>query len=119
MASSDWASKHQAEAQSLRLVQRYIHIPVPRAIDAIHSSDSSFLLITGMPGAIIGRRISIMTDEQLDSVAQDLKKYIAELRRIPNKTGSGFQICNALGGGVLNWRIGELQRTELKFQDET
>ncbi|RMZ69059.1 kinase-like domain [Pyrenophora seminiperda CCB06] len=59
-----------------------------------------------------------MTDEQFDSVARDLKKYIAELRQIPNKTGSGLQICNALGGGILDWRIGGSQRTELRFQDE-
>lgn len=116
---SAWAPKHQAEAQSLCLVERYTHIPAPRAIDAIQYSDSSFLLMTGVPGEIIGRRINTMTDEQLDSIARDLKEYIAELRRIPNKTGSGFQICNALGGGILDWQIGDSQRTELRFQDET
>lgn len=59
-----------------------------------------------------------MTDDQVDAVVQDLKEYIAELRCIPNKTGSGFQIYNALGGGILDWRIGDSQREELKFQDE-
>ncbi|EUC26620.1 hypothetical protein COCCADRAFT_42312 [Bipolaris zeicola 26-R-13] len=48
-----------------------------------------------------------------------LLRYIAELRRIPNKTGSGFQICKALGGGILNWRTGESQCKELRFQDES
>ncbi|KAF2469556.1 kinase-like protein [Lindgomyces ingoldianus] len=119
VASSDWAPKHQAEAQSLRLIEKYTHVPAPRAIDAIQYSDSSFLLMTGIPGEIIGRMISTMTDEQLHSVARDLKKYIAEMRQIPNNTGSRFQICNALGGGILDWRIGESQRRELRFQDET
>lgn len=119
VASSDWAPKHQAEAQSLRLIEKYTHVPAPRAVDAVQYSDSSFLLMTGIPGEIIGRRIATMTDEQLHSIAQDLKKYIAELRQIPNNTGSGFQICNALGGGILDWRIGESQRRELRFLDET
>ena len=75
--------------------------------------------MTGMPGKRIGLMISTMTDEQLHSIVKDLKKYIAELRQIPNTTGSGFQICNALGGGILDWRIGDSQRKELRFQDET
>lgn len=63
--------------------------------------------------------IPIMTDQQLSPVARDLEQYIAELRQIPNDTTSGFQICNTLGGGILDWRIGDSQRKELKFQSET
>lgn len=118
-ASSDWALRHQAEVRSLRLVEKYTRIPAPRAIDAFCYSDSSFLLMTGVPGATVGRMIRVMTDEQLQSIAQDLKKHVAELRQISNRTGSGFQICNALGGGILDWRIGDSERRELKFQDET
>lgn len=117
-ANSDWVSKHQAESQSLRLVEQYTRIPAPRAIDVVQDSDSSFLLITGLLGIGIGRRLHTMTDQQLDAVVQDLKAYIAELRQIRNKTNSGFQICNALGGGILDWRIGNSQREELRFQDE-
>lgn len=119
VASSDWAPKHQAEAQSLRLIEKYTHVPAPRAIDTVQYSGSSFLLMTGMPGEIIGRKIHTMTDEQLHSVAWDLKKYIAEMRQILNKTGLGLQICNALGEGILDWRIGDSQRRDLRFQDET
>lgn len=117
-ASSDWAPRHQAEVRSLRLVEKYTQIPAPRAIDAVCYSDSSFLLMTGVPGDTIGQLLCVMTDEQLQSVAQDLKKYVAELRQIANRTGSGYQICNALGGGILDWRIGDSQRRELKFQHE-
>ncbi|CAE7188698.1 hypothetical protein P3342_008984 [Pyrenophora teres f. teres] len=60
-----------------------------------------------------------MTDGQLQAVARDLKQYIAELRQIPNKTGSGFQICNALGRGILDWRIRNSASRELGFRDET
>jgi aminoglycoside phosphotransferase (APT) family kinase protein len=63
--------------------------------------------------------IPTMTDQQLDLVARDLEQCIAELRKIPNDTASGFQICNALGGGISDWRISDSQRKELKFQSET
>lgn len=119
MAGSDWAPKHQAESQALQLVERYTQIPAPRAIDAIKYSDSSFLLMTGLLGKGLGLMLSAMTDQQVDAVVQDLKAYIVQLRRISNKTDSGFQICNALGGGILDWRIGDSQREELKFRDET
>lgn len=118
-ASGDWASRHQAEFQSLRLVEIYTRIPAPKGIEALRYRDSSFLLMTGLPGKGIGRMISIMTDEQVHAAAKDLKEYIAELRQIPNKTGTGFLICNALGGGILDWRIGDSQREVLRFQNET
>jgi aminoglycoside phosphotransferase len=120
VSQHDWAPKHQAEYEALRLIQKYTtSIPAPRPIDTIHDSKRSFLLMTGLPGRTIGQMLCVMTDEQLRSVAQDLKRYLAELRRIPNRTGSRGQICNALGGGILDWRIGDSQRRELIFQDET
>jgi hypothetical protein len=113
-----WALKHRAEEQAFRLVKKDIHIPAPRAVDAFQYSDSSFLSMTGVPGTIIGRMIPTMTDQQLDLVARDLEQCIAELRKIPNDTASGFQMCNALGGGILDWMIGDSQHKELKFQSE-
>ncbi|KAH9876024.1 hypothetical protein IAQ61_003489 [Plenodomus lingam] len=61
----------------------------------------------------------LATDQQVRAVAQDLKEYIAELRQIPRTVKSEYQICNALGGGILDWRIGDSQREELRFRDET
>lgn len=75
--------------------------------------------MTGLHGPGIGQRLSTMTDGQLDAAAQDLKDYLTELRRIPNNTGSRFSICNSLGGGILDWRIGDSQRKQLRFHDET
>ena len=60
-----------------------------------------------------------MTDRQVDVAAQNLKDYVAEMRHIPNNIGSQFRICNPLGGRILDWRIGDSQRKELKFHDET
>ena len=118
VSGRDWAPKLKAEVEALRLVQQYTNIPAPKALDFAQSSDSSYLLMTALPGEIIGRRIHCMTDKQLHTTAEDLKRHIKELRHIPNRTESGYQICNVLGGGILDWRIGDSQREELRFQSE-
>jgi aminoglycoside phosphotransferase (APT) family kinase protein len=60
-----------------------------------------------------------MTDKQLNAAAQDLKDYLAELRSIPDTINSPFCICNPIGGGILDWRIGDSQREQLRFRTET
>lgn len=117
VGSGDWAPKHQAEAETLRLVEKHTQIPAPRIIDTVEYAGSSFLLMTALRGEVIGRMIYIMTDEQLDLARQDMMKYICELRLIPKNIGLGYKICNALGGGIQDWRIGDSQREELRFED--
>lgn len=114
-----WAPKHQAELRSLQMVNKYTHIPAPQGVDTIQHGGSSYLLMTGLPGCGLGSMLSIMTDEQVEAAAQDLRDYLTELRQIPNNTGSPYRICNALGGGILDWRIGDSERREMRFHDET
>lgn len=59
-----------------------------------------------------------MTDKQVDTIVQDFKDYVAQLRRIPREVNSEFPIWNALGGGILDWRIADSQREELRFRNE-
>lgn len=48
----------------------------------------------------------------------DPKVYIQELRQIPNRTASEFQICSSTGNGILDWRIPDSQREDLRFKTE-
>ncbi|KAH6644462.1 kinase-like domain-containing protein [Boeremia exigua] len=116
IAEERWAPRHQAELESLRILQKYTTIPAPRGVDAVRHSGSSYLLMTGVPGRGIGQMINSMTDKQLDLVAEDLKDYVAQLRCIPRNTASEFRICNPLGRGILDWSIGNSQREELRFR---
>jgi len=118
-AHQDWAPRHQAELRALQIVQTYTQIPAPKGIDAIHYSGSSYLLMTGLHGYGIGQKLSTMTDTQIDAAAKDIAAYIAELRHVPNTTNSPFRICNPLGSGILDWRIGDSQRQQLRFRNET
>ncbi|GKZ23420.1 hypothetical protein AbraCBS73388_009787 [Aspergillus brasiliensis] len=111
-------SEHQAEAHTLRMIERSTSIPAPRALDVLQTSRWSYLLMTRVPGHPIGQMFNRMTDEQVKQAVEDLKRYVAELRAIPPNTDSEFQICNSLGEGFLDWRIPDSQREELRFQSE-
>ncbi|GKZ29632.1 hypothetical protein AbraIFM66950_005786 [Aspergillus brasiliensis] len=112
------ASEHQAEAHTLRMIERCTSIPAPRALDVLQTSRWSYLLMTRVPGQPISQQFNRMTDEQVKQAVEDLKRYVAQLRAIPPNTDSQFRICNSLGGGFLDWRIPDSQREELRFQSE-
>ncbi|KAJ6184836.1 hypothetical protein N7519_006137 [Penicillium mononematosum] len=99
------------------MVEEFTEIPAPRALDVLKTSDASYLLMTQVPGRPIGHFLNIMTDQQMENAVTDLKRYISQLRAIPNQV-SKFQICNSQGGGILDWRIPDNQREELLFETE-
>ncbi|KAB8264687.1 kinase-like protein [Aspergillus pseudonomiae] len=96
--------KYYIKARTLDMVEQSTHIPAPRAIDVLETPHFSYLLMTCVPGRPIGQMLHTMTDEQVKHAVTDLKRYISELRKIPN-TITEFQICNSQGGGILDWRI--------------
>ncbi|KAK2759209.1 hypothetical protein FQN53_008152 [Emmonsiellopsis sp. PD_33] len=113
------ASKYRVEANTLQMVEKLTNIPAPRAIDVLETRHFSYLLMTRVPGRPIGQMLDSMTDEQIEQAVVDLKRYISELRNIPKNTTSEFQICNSMGGGILDWRIPDSQREELRFSTES
>ncbi|PYI27471.1 hypothetical protein BP00DRAFT_439157 [Aspergillus indologenus CBS 114.80] len=92
------ASKYHVEAHTLHMIEQLTHIPAPRAIDVFQSSRT-------------------MTDEQVKQAVNDLKNNLSELRKIPPHT-TEFRICNSQGGGILDWRLSDSQREELRFRSE-
>ncbi|KAK4614226.1 hypothetical protein CLAFUW4_09530 [Fulvia fulva] len=119
IAEAGWYPRHRAEFETLRLVEKYTTIPAPRPIDTLQYQGKSYLLMTRVPGRPIGTLLTGMTDEQLQKATQDLGGYLEQLRSIPNNSSTGAQICNSVGGGILDWRIGESQLHELTFATVT
>ncbi|KAE8352475.1 kinase-like protein [Aspergillus coremiiformis] len=111
------APKYHVEAHTLQMIEQSTHIPAPRAIDVLETPRFSYLLMTCVPGRPIGQVMDAMSDEQVKQAVNDLKNYILELREIRNNTGE-FRICNSQGGGILDWRIPDSQREELRFRSE-
>lgn len=87
-------------------------------MDSLEYAGYSYLVMTRVPGKPLGTLLSVMSNEQVGAVVLKLKEYVAELKQIRNATHSGFAICNSIAGGILDWRIGDSQRKELRFQDE-
>ncbi|OQD60726.1 hypothetical protein PENPOL_c021G04577 [Penicillium polonicum] len=112
------ADQYRVEAHTLGMVEKFTKIPAPRAIDVLETPDVSYLLMTRVPGRPIGQLLNTMTDEQVENAVTDLKRYVAELRAVPNEA-SKFQICNSEGGGILDWRIPDSQSEKLRFHTET
>lgn len=113
----DQAPQYRVEAHTLHMVEKSTHIPAPRAIDILETRHRSYLLMTCVPGRPIGQMLGLMTDEQVEQAVIDLKRYLSELRRIPREP-SGYDVCNSQGGGILDWRIPDSQREELRFKTE-
>ncbi|KAK2871593.1 hypothetical protein FQN49_003025 [Arthroderma sp. PD_2] len=111
------APKYHVEAHTLRMVEQSTHIPAPRTIDVVETPKFSYLLMTCVPGRPIGPQLNTMTDEQIEQAVTDLKGYVSELRHLQRDT-SEFLICNSQGGGILDWRIPDSQREELRFKTE-
>ncbi|KAJ5092503.1 hypothetical protein NUU61_007373 [Penicillium alfredii] len=81
---------HRAEAHTLGMGEKFTQIPL----------------------------LNTITDVQVKDVVTDLKRYVIELRAIPNQ-GSKFQICNSEGGGILDWCIPDSRSEELRFRTES
>ncbi|KAF3480716.1 uncharacterized protein GIQ15_06063 [Arthroderma uncinatum] len=111
------APKYHVEAHTLKLVEQSTRIPAPRAIDVVETPRFSYLLMTCVPGRPIGPQFSTMTDGEVEQAVVDLKEYVSELRKISRKP-TEYQICNSQGGGILDWRIPDSQREELRFKSE-
>ncbi|KAB8216309.1 hypothetical protein BDV33DRAFT_207481 [Aspergillus novoparasiticus] len=111
------APKYYVEAHTLRRVEKSTSIPAPRGIDVLDNPRFSYLLMNLVPGRPTGQILDTMTDEEVKQAVSDLKGYVSELREIPSKA-TEFQICNSEGGGILDWRIPDSQRDELRFKTE-
>ncbi|CAG7935300.1 unnamed protein product [Penicillium nalgiovense] len=111
------APQYRAEAHALSMVEKFTQIPAPKPIDVLETPNASSLLMTQVPGSPIGQLLDAITDKQVENVVFDLKRYIAQMRAIPNQV-SKFQICNSTGGKILDWRIPDSQSGELRFETE-
>jgi aminoglycoside phosphotransferase len=118
IGNAEWGPKHQAEYETLRLVNKYTQIPAPKPIDVFQDSRNSYLVITRLPGQPVGQLLNFMSDQQIENFVLKLKEYVHELREIQNENKVGFQICNSIGGGILDWRIGDSQRENLRFKND-
>ncbi|KAI2603351.1 kinase-like domain-containing protein [Hypoxylon fragiforme] len=104
------------EFNALRMVHRHTAIPVPEALDVVFeqeysnnplsfSGPTAYLLMTRVPGFPLWRCQNVLSESDLERIANQLKNYIAQLRNIPRCPKSDFPICNTLGEACRDYRI--------------
>lgn len=98
-------SHHLGEFRALQLVRKYTSIPAPLPVDAISTPEASYLISSKMPGKILGPCIDVLDREDVDQMVIDLKRYLAELRNIPNPYLAEHSICNAAGQACVDFRL--------------
>jgi hypothetical protein len=93
-----------SEANALRFVSRRVVGPIPSLIDALSVGDGAFIVMTGLPGKPLGRRLFDMSPQQRALLASDLKCVFDQLRSIPPPQ-QGLKICGVDGGPILCYRV--------------
>ncbi|CAG8977393.1 hypothetical protein HYALB_00007023 [Hymenoscyphus albidus] len=93
------------ERFSPRIMNEFNALTLPRPIDLIVTSNGSYLISSQIKGVGAGYALDECSDEEMHVIAQDLQKYIAELRTIQQKPDSTYAISNPSGGPFLDYRI--------------
>ncbi|KAI1662751.1 hypothetical protein F4813DRAFT_394895 [Daldinia decipiens] len=98
------------EFNALEMVYRHTSIPVPKALDIVIDSSSSwthrsYLLMKRDPGFPLSSCQDVLFEKDMERIANQLKDYIDQLRNIPRSTKSDKLICNTLGETCRDPRI--------------
>ncbi|KAI1345438.1 hypothetical protein F5Y01DRAFT_300504 [Xylaria sp. FL0043] len=119
---------YRNEFKALQLVRKYTTVPVPKALDIaiLHGqdnmsdgmsylygkdnptdgmSDDAYLLISRLPGIPLSECHDVLSDGDLERIAAQMRKYLAQIRSIPNLVNRDAPICNALGEACRDSRI--------------
>ncbi|KAI0041374.1 kinase-like protein [Auriscalpium vulgare] len=93
----------QSEIIAMVLVAENTDIPVPRVLDVIENDDELFVLMTRLPGVPCSGLMSEMDQSSREGVKNDLRCWLAQLRRLPVPPHAKVSDC--LGGGSMQHRI--------------
>ncbi len=97
--------RHLGEFNALKLVRTRTLIPAPYPIDLILTPTESFMITSQIEGEKVGLCIQECTDEEVSTMAQDLRLYISQLRTLKRPADSECAISNTVGGPCLDYRI--------------
>lgn len=110
---------HVNEARAMDLLEEHTEVPAPRAIDRVRGPELSYLLMTGLPGTMLGSVLYRFTDAELVQLVEDLRRVIWQMRSIRNPYGPDSVIRNAAGLSCYDFRINDsVRRDNFKFESE-
>ncbi|TRX96697.1 hypothetical protein FHL15_002363 [Xylaria flabelliformis] len=104
-ASAEEHKELANEYGALQLVRRRSGIPVPRPLDFVSSTDTSYLLTSRVLGLPLGMCIDTLSENEVYTLVYDLRRCLGELRAIPKEVAPDYAISNALGEPCYDYRI--------------
>jgi hypothetical protein len=115
------------EFNALQMVRRYTSVPVPRPIDLIVIPSESkepfypqdaYLLTSRIPGMPLSDCMEMLSDEDGDKFAAQMRDQITQIRAIPKVVSPEYAICDTMGGPCRDPRISHADPVG-PFVDET
>lgn len=115
----DCLRSYENEVNALRLVARHTSVPAPRIVDTGVYGNKKYLVMSRLPGQMLGDVLHLMSYAERDRFADKLGERVAQIRQIPNSTP--YLLCDTLGGPLSDHRIpntfGGPFNTEEDFND--
>lgn len=115
----DCLRSYENEVSALRLVAQYTSIPAPRIVYTGEYRDKKYLVMSCLPGQMLGDVLHLMSYEERDRFADRLAECVEQIRPIPNSTP--YLLCDTLGGPLSDHRIPDTSggpfNTEEDFND--
>ena len=107
------------EPTALSMVNKHTTIPAPLLVDTFRNKDGLFMVMTKVRGDMLKDVFHLMTYEERDRFADDLRSYIKQLQSIPNPTP--YLFANTYGGKVSDHRVPDMKcgpfNTEADFNN--
>lgn len=115
----DCLRSYENEVNALRLVAHHTSVPTPRIVDTGVYGNKKYLVMSRLPGQMLGDVLHLMSYAERDRFANKLGECVAQIRQIPNSTP--YLLCDTLGGPLRDHRIpdtcGGPFNTEEDFND--
>ncbi|OIW24544.1 kinase-like protein [Coniochaeta ligniaria NRRL 30616] len=100
--------QHQALANeygALAMVRRCAATLAPRPLDLVSGPNSTFLLMSTVPGYPLGWCIDTLSDLEITRLIHDLQEFLAHIRSITRDAAAEKTVSNAIGTACYDHRI--------------
>ncbi|RAQ47311.1 hypothetical protein AFGD_008748 [Aspergillus flavus] len=98
------ARSQRNEAVALRLVEEHTSAVAPLWIDDYEEDGKTTLIMTQVQGQPLDRVLHRLSYQEREQLSNDLKKFIRQIRCIPNHTL--FRFANTFGNALYDHRVG-------------
>ncbi|KAI0839737.1 kinase-like protein [Hypoxylon sp. FL0890] len=100
-----WNTSLSNEYETLDLLRRRTDVPVPKPLDIVSDDKDTYLVVSRLPGQLVGYRIDFLSDEKLCNLVRDLQYCLKTMRNLQRDPGVQGTISNTTGQAIYDGRI--------------